>query len=198
VRYGLSFDRPDRRWSVATLDPRLLAVAGGALVAGLTLGVWLGAVAQRWRGKARIVGRFRAGRVAESEAAHRLRALGFEVLDSQIEELAHVYVDGVRVECPVRADYLVRRRGRLALVEVKSGVGERSPAENDTRRQLLEYWLVFGGLPLYHLDAASGAITRVGFAYGEARGPSWLEWVAAVALVAGTAAALVWWVTKVR
>lgn len=184
---------------MSALDPRLVEVAVGALAAGLVLGLTLGAAAQRWRGRARLRARFRAGRVAESEAAARLRELGFEVLDSQVEDLAHVVVDGVRIECAVRADYLVRRRGRLALVEVKSGVGERSPAENDTRRQLLEYWLVFGGLPLYHLDATSGALTRVGFAYGGgSRRAGWLEWVAAVLIVLGAASALAWWVLTLR
>lgn len=180
-------------------DPRLVPVAAGALAAGLLLGLVLGAAAQRWRGRARLRARFRSGRVAESEAAERLRALGFEVLDSQVEETAHVVVDGVRIECPVRADYLVRRRGRLALVEVKSGVGERSAAENDTRRQLLEYWLVFGGLALYHLDATSGALTRVGFAYGDAgKRAGWLEWAAAAAIVLSSATALAWWVLSLR
>ncbi len=137
-----------------------------ALGVGLLAGAVLGALAERSRARARVVRRFRAGRVAESDAVHRLRALGFEVIDAQVEAVAHVEVDGERVECPVRADYLVRRGGTLGLVEVKSGVGVRSPAENETRRQLLEYWLAFGGLPLYHLDATSGSLSRVGFAYG--------------------------------
>ncbi|MFN7952997.1 MAG: hypothetical protein U0610_14850 [bacterium] len=147
-------------------DLRQLLVAGGAALVGVALGAWLGARAERRRGRARLRARFRAGRVAESDAVHTLEALGFEVVDAQVAAAAHVYVEGERVECPVRADYLVRRRGELALVEVKSGAAQRSPAENETRRQLLEYSLVFEGVPLFHLDASSGTLVEVGFAYG--------------------------------
>lgn len=180
-------------------DLGLLAIAGSASLAGLALGGWLGARAERQRGRTRLRARFRAGRVAESEAVRTLEGHGFEVLDAQIEGMAHVYVGGERVECAVRADYLVRRRGddALGLVEVKSGAAERLPQENDTRRQLLEYWLVFDGLPLYHLDAATQTLVEVGFAYGAPRGAG-LSWVLVGALVLSAAAFLAGLVVVMR
>ncbi len=180
-------------------DLGLLAIAGSASLAGLAIGGWLGARAERRRGRTRLRARFHAGRVAESEAVRTLEAQGFEVLEAQLEAMAHVYVGGERVECPVRVDYLVRRRcdDTLGLVEVKSGAAERLPQENDSRRQLLEYWLVFDGLPLYHLDAGSQTLVEVGFAYGAPRGAG-MGWALVGALVLAAAAFLAGLVVAMR
>lgn len=155
------------------------------------LGVGIGWLGSARRHRDRTQRRFARGRGAERDALRELGRLGFDVLATQHEGQAHVVVDGRRIDVPVRVDYLVRRRGRRALVEVKSGDEERDPTDVSTRRQLLEYWVAFPGMRLYHLDTVTGSVQRIRFRYRLGPRMGWrLALVIAVGAAAGTAVSL--------
>ncbi len=112
----------------------------------------------------------RANRVRSSHArrgearAERLLAdLGYEVVDRQVAGAWTLQVDGEPVEAGVRADLLVRRRGRTFIAEVKTGRQVTDPRFPATRRQLLEYALVFEPDGVLLVDVDAGQVRQVEF-----------------------------------
>lgn len=107
---------------------------------------------------------FQSGRIAETAAVKFLRSRGYKILASQLREEVSVYVDGVRETSIVRADYLVRRRWKLYVVEVKSGQqgNIKIPV---IRRQLLEYYLVYQPDGILLLDMEHKNLQEIRFAY---------------------------------
>ena len=74
-------------------------------------------------------------------------------------------VDGEAVQFVVKADFLVRRGDRLAIVEVKTGAAA-DVANRMTRRQLLEYRVVYAVEEVFLFDATRGQLVSVRFAGG--------------------------------
>lgn len=126
--------------------------------------VWLTLRFGRWRARRR--GRYfqRRGVQAERKAERLLTRLGYRVVSRQPSAQAHVIVDGSRREITVTGDLLVDRGGRRWLVEVKTG-GRRSPYSDTTRRQLLEYALVYRVDGLLLVDVPGGAVMEIAFDY---------------------------------
>jgi Holliday junction resolvase-like predicted endonuclease len=127
---------------IASVPISLIHVAGLVLIT-VVVTTWVGGAFRRSRASSRV--RRRAGRGARAEAmAERLlERHGYTILDRQVRGSWPLIVGGEAVEAGVRADLLVRRRGRVYIAEVKSGaLGARADAP-DTRRQLLEYRLAF-------------------------------------------------------
>ena len=104
-------------------------------------------------------------REGEDEAEALLEEQGFEVLDRQVRRCWVVCVDGVEHEVEVRADLLAEKGGRTWVVEVKTGDVAPDPLHPATRRQLLEYGLVFG-VGVLLLDAEAGTLVEVEFPGG--------------------------------
>ena len=165
-----------------------LGVATLLVVLGFALGIATSRRLGRWRAHRRATRKGREAHRAETDAGEAIRSHGFAIVDTQVEGEAHVLVDGERVERSVRADYGVERDGRPGIVEVKSGSEDRRPEDRETRRQLLEYALVFPDRDLFHLDVGTGELSRVEFDYPveerEERAPAregwtWLLTVAA-------------------
>ncbi len=72
--------------------------------------------------------------------------------------------DGEPLTFSVRADLIARcRRGRLFVVEVKTGSLAPDPRHGPTRRQLLEYSLIFGTPYLLLVDMQARRIHEIGF-----------------------------------
>jgi hypothetical protein len=118
-----------------------LAFAAAAAVAVLSA-----LLARRWHAwrQAAVAGaRARHGLAAEERAAELLDQRGFEVLDGRPSARWTVVRDGVVHEVTLRGDYLVQRRGRRYLAEVKTGDGADVFGNAATRRQLLEYLMAF-------------------------------------------------------
>lgn len=137
----------------------LLAVCAAA--AGIELLAWLRALRLRWR--------FWRARSLENKARALLQRRGYRVIDEQVSRRAAVEVDGAPRTYLVRADYLARGpAGELYVVEVKSGQTAPDPLGTATRRQLLEYQLVYAearGVLL--VDMARRALIPVRFALPE-------------------------------
>ena len=141
-----------RRW----LHPAL----GGAL---LLLGVLLGAAAVRWRSRRRIARHRRMGREGQVRALKLLRRAGYRVLDTEVAATGRVRVDGTPVDYRVRADAIVRRGFRRYVAEFKGGAESAAITNRATRRQLLEYALLFDVAGVLLVDASRGRVHRIEF-----------------------------------
>jgi hypothetical protein len=72
-------------------------------------------------------------------------------------------VDGEIREYVVRADALVKRKRRTCVAEFKGGAGSSSVTNRATRRQLLEYAVLFDVDGVLLVDADTGHIHEVEF-----------------------------------
>ncbi|MCU0727378.1 MAG: hypothetical protein MUE73_16590 [Planctomycetes bacterium] len=129
------------------------------LVAGLLIGLALA----RWR-RRRLVARSRREGRAGADAAWRiLDRAGYRVLATEVSRKGIFLVDGEAKEFTVRADAVAARWFRRYVVEVKGGREAASLDNRDTRRQLLEYALVFRSRGVLLVDVPAGKIRRVEF-----------------------------------
>lgn len=125
----------------------------------LVLGWWRSATRAGRASRARN----RRARRGEEQAELLLARAGFEILDRQVERCWHIEVDGKPWQACVRADLLVRRRGLTYVAEVKTGSQAPDPLLPATRRQLLEYLLIFEPDGLLLVDVESGDLVEVAF-----------------------------------
>ena len=141
-------------------DPRAILVA----LAIVTLaGIVIGLALARWFRGATSRRRNRLAQRGERTAETILNDAGYDVIDRQARAWWSMAVDGVPVEIEVRADLLVRRRGRTFVAEVKTGNRAPDPRHPPTRRQLLEYSLVFGAREVLLVDVEAGEVRSIGF-----------------------------------
>lgn len=134
----------------------ILGLIGGALV----VAAW---AALRDHGRRRRVRRAAArGYAGEAEAPGVLRAAGFSIVEAQPRATYEYWVDGEPVVGEMCPDFLVRRRGRRYVAEVKTGAGRR-PTSRGTRRQLLEYAIYFEVDGVVLVDADAGVVFEVEF-----------------------------------
>lgn len=112
----------------------------GLLILIVTLTVYFQSLIRKWR----LYFRFGRARRLELAAVRHLAKSGFEVMESQVERNAVVWVNGEAQDYHVRVDYLVKnKKGEVFVAEVKSGQQAPSPTHAATRRQLLEYQIVY-------------------------------------------------------
>lgn len=99
--------------------------------------------------------RNKKAQVGQDEAIRLLEKHGFEILDLQATAQGSFEVDGEIITFEVRADLLVERDGLLYVAEVKTGSVAPNPRHAATRRQLLEYYLIFqpDGILLVDMEA---------------------------------------------
>ncbi len=133
--------------------PILLALA--ALLLGLVVAGRKGNRATRRRNRMALDG--------EVIAEKLLSKKGYRVIERQVAGEWWMWIDDEAVEVQVRADFLVRRKGRLYVAEVKTGRMVTDPAFPATRRQLLEYRMVFDVDGVLLVDAENRRLHRVDF-----------------------------------
>jgi len=144
----------------------LVLLLFGALVAGALLAGWLG---RFWR-RLRFTRRRSRGRQGELEAPAVLRAAGYTVLDDQANLEGCLEVDGRKHTYDVRADFLVARGQQRYVAEVKTGEKAPDPVHSATRRQLLEYRVLYDVDGVLLVDMEREEIRRVEWpALGQAR-----------------------------
>jgi hypothetical protein len=154
--------RARARERAAMLDERVWIV----LVAGILLG-WLFA---RWMRGFRSRSRNRIAGRGEVSAESILARYGFRVEERQATAAWSMMVDGVEVPIEVRVDLLVSRRGKRYVAEVKTGERAPDPCHPPTRRQLLEYAMVFDAREILLVDVPAGEVRRISFAPGPKSG----------------------------
>jgi hypothetical protein len=89
--------------------------------------------------------------------------LGYDVLGAQVEGGYSLVVDGEPMNVPLRADYMVTRRGRRYIAEVKSGKSAPRLSTAATRRQLLEYLVAFDVDGVLLVDGEEHRVHEVAF-----------------------------------
>ncbi len=149
----------------------LCLLIGVSMLVGGLLYSSIAAIWQRWR----IARRFKRGLIAEKNAAKFLRRHGYKILVAQLQENITVYVNGEPQESTVRADFLVRKGWKTYIVEVKSGQ-QGNVRQAATRRQLLEYKLVYEPDGIILLDMEHHNLQKINFAYGARRRSQWLRY----------------------
>ena len=97
----------------------------------------------RWREARKRRRRSRWAARAEVDAAGVLRRHGYKVLAAQVEHAWMIAIDGEDHEVEMRADYLVARKGKRYIAEVKTGQVAPNLTCAPTRRQLLEYAMAY-------------------------------------------------------
>jgi hypothetical protein len=157
------------------------ALIGAAGVAGAVVALrWA-----RWRTSARSSKRARRGFAGQAAAARLLTKAGYVVLDANPRVDWTMLRDGVPHTVELRADYLVQRRGRCYLAEVKTGDAAELVNHMATRRQLLEYQLAFDVEGVLLVCPEPRTIHQIEFAALRAAAPR--RWPSTVALLAGAA-----------
>lgn len=152
VTFSTLFDEP--------LLTTALVLAGVLLLAAI---VWLTLRVRRTILAWLLRRRFRSAASAEIRAERWLVQRGFRILDRQILRRGEIHVDGEPYRFDVRADLIVERDGERALVEIKTGAAAE-PNSSATRRQMLEYGVVYGVSALYLFDADRERLMHVRFA----------------------------------
>jgi len=136
----------------------LAALCAAALLAAL-LGWWFAATRVRRHNMARQT----VAQAGESAAERLLADEGFTVLDRQVTRRWAMHVDGEPHEVACRADLLVGRDGLRYVAEVKTGERASDPRNPATRRQLLEYRLVFPVDGVLLVDMSDERVVHVEF-----------------------------------
>lgn len=140
-----------------------LLIIGGGIIC-----LFLYIKTSNWLRTKRLKQRFSKSRQAEKEAEKILRKKGYVIIEVQkckpllitIGDKIHRYL--------VRIDYLVRKRGKVYVVEVKSG--EKIPyiTNRETRRQMLEYYLAYQPSGIILLNMKNKSISEVKFQFESA------------------------------
>jgi len=144
-----------------------IAIAALAVVFAVTQALRRSATV--WLEKWRLAQRAEHAASAEAWAAHLLRDAGYDILGAQVKTSYVLGVDRREMVIGLRADYVVRRKGRTFVAEVKSGRYAPSLETAATRRQLLEYLLAFDVDGVLLVDAEAGQIQQITFFPTETR-----------------------------
>ncbi len=118
-----------------------------------------------WVKSKRLRQRFSKSRQAEKEAEKILRKNGYTIIDIQKSKPLLITIGDKIHRYLVRIDYLARKRGKVYVVEVKSG--EKIPyiTNRETRRQMLEYYLAYQPSGILLLNMKNKSISEVKFQF---------------------------------
>lgn len=129
----------------------------------VTTGCWMGLRVARFGVARRAARSRRLGRGGEAKALAMLRRSGFRIVETEARAEGLIEVDGRIERFVVRADALVERAGRVYVAELKGGPEAGKVTNRATRRQLLEYAVVFDVAGILLVDAYGGRIHVVRF-----------------------------------
>ena len=137
----------------------ILFIGGGiiCLILYIKIGNWLRAKKLRKR--------FSKSRHAEKEAEKILKKNGYAIIDTQKSKPLLITIGDKIHRYLVRIDYLAKKRGKVYVVEVKSG--EKIPyiTNRETRRQMLEYYLAYQPSGILLLNMKNKSISEVKFQF---------------------------------
>jgi len=151
------------RQLVETQVPVHVWIAIAAVAVAFALAQALRARAMVWLEKWRLTQRAEHAASAEAWAARLLEDAGYAILGTQVRTSYVLWVDRREMVIGLRADYVVRRKGRTFVAEVKSGHYAPSLETASTRRQLLEYLLAFDVDGVLLVDGEVGEIQQITF-----------------------------------
>jgi len=137
----------------------ILFIGGGTICLILFIKI------SNWLRVKRLRKRFSKSRQAEKEAEKILKKNGYAIIDAQKSKPLLITIGDKVHRYLVRIDYLARKRGRVYVVEVKSG--EKIPyiTNRETRRQMLEYYLAYQPSGILLLNMKNKSISEVKFQF---------------------------------
>ena len=101
-------------------------------------------------------------RKAENSAVKVLQNAGYKIIDIQKRVKIKTKINGKYYSNTIIADMLVKKAGKVYLVEIKTGK-QGKPISPLIRRQLLEYYLVYRPDGLILLDMEKRKIHHISF-----------------------------------
>ena len=107
--------------------------------------------------------RSRGAVLGEEMAEAILASHGYRIVAAQHREKSRFYVDRKAVEIEVRIDFIVEKLGQRYVAEVKTGLNAPNPSWPATRRQLLEYSLIFPDWPILLVDVPAERVHLIEF-----------------------------------
>lgn len=119
----------------------------------LGFGAWIYHVIHRRLRRQKMHRTIKQGQDGEKIAEKFLLKNGFEILESQSHIKQSYFCDDEEINFRVKADYLVEKEGRFAVVEVKTGKSAKVPLTRETRRQILEYQTLYDVDDIYLFNA---------------------------------------------
>lgn len=111
----------------------------------------------------RVAGHRKLGADGERRARSLLKKEGYRIQAEQSGGTYSLLVDDQAMLVRLRADFIVERRGRTYVAEVKSGEESVKVTGRATRRQLLEYLFAFEVHGVLLLDMQEDCIRQVSF-----------------------------------
>jgi len=99
----------------------------------------------------------------ETAAIKLLNSNGYQIEGKQVRRKSGMYVDGEWLEIEVRVDFIATKKRKKFVVEVKTGTMAPDPTHAPTRRQLLEYSLIFEGHEMLLVDMEEKLIKKISF-----------------------------------
>lgn len=133
------------------------------LLAGLITGaIFYRTISRQWRSFI-MRRRFKHGARGEVDAKKYLQKHGYKIIAEQKILSPRMWIDGKETSYSIKADYLVEKKGRRGLVEVKTGKKAVDPASSDTRRQVFEYYHQYDVDDFFLFDVDSGDIMEIRF-----------------------------------
>jgi len=138
----------------------LVLIIGGGIIC-----LFLYIKSSNWIRAKRLKQRFYKSRQAEKDAEKILRKNGYTIIDVQKSKPLLITIGDKIHRYLVRIDYLARKRGKIYVVEVKSG--EKIPyiTNRETRRQMLEYYLAYQPSGIILLNMKTKTISEVKFQF---------------------------------
>lgn len=141
---------------IALLSGTLLILAGSVINQALS------------RAKKRKILKFNrdGGADGEQKAKEYLLKNGFTILKEQAHIEKQMIIDGQARCFTLRADFLVEKDNKTAIVDAKSGADCVNPSNTTTRRQLLEYFTCYDVDSVYVYNSIEDRLVSVEFADG--------------------------------
>lgn len=120
------------------------------IIIGIILTVNIIKFLRRWNLRKRI----QKAKKSEYKAIEFMENQGYQVIDLQKECAYTLFIDDKPHRVTVKADMIVKKGSKTYVAEVKTGEKVTSPKYTDTRRQLLEYYMVYrpNGLILVDME----------------------------------------------
>ncbi|MCK5808949.1 hypothetical protein KAH37_08200 [bacterium] len=146
--------------NIFTENPTILMISLAlivALIIGFVIALKIAAFLRSYRARKRT----KSGKNAEKNAEKLLKKWGYKIIDTQARRESFIKVDGSRLDYFVTPDIIAEKDGERRVIEVKSGRQAPNPKHGATRRQLIEYSLIFSEFPLYLLDMEQGKLMKI-------------------------------------
>jgi Holliday junction resolvase-like predicted endonuclease len=107
--------------------------------------------------------RLRRGLQKEKEAYKVLKKLGYKIIGNNIKYNYPLQVNEDSINVNIEIDYLVERKGKTYIIEVKSGESASQITNSSTRRQILEYSLFIKNDGIFLLDMEKEILQEITF-----------------------------------